>query len=95
MEPVSSLPHSQAPAPLSVLSQINPVYASYQTSIPSPKLCKMFGNMVISHGEELLELPPSWRPTFVGCMRLLIYYIRSCPPTEATTVNINLINNTN
>jgi len=55
----------------------------------------MFGNMVISHGEELLELPPSWRPTFVGCMRLLIYYIRSFPPTEATTVNINLINNTN
>jgi len=63
METVNSLPHSQAPAPHHILSQINPVNASYQTSIPSPKPCQMFGNMVSSHGEELLALTPSWRPT--------------------------------
>jgi hypothetical protein len=60
MEPVSSLLHSQAPVPLSILSQLNLVYASYQTnlvyasyqtSIPSPKPCQMFGNMVSYHGE--------------------------------------------
>jgi len=62
MEPVNSLLHSQTPAPLYILSQINPAYASYQTSIPSPIPCQMFGNMVSSHGEDLLALTPSWRP---------------------------------
>ena len=88
MEPVNSLPHSQAPAPFYILSQINPVYASYQTNIPSPEPCQMFGNVVSSDGEELLALTPSWWPT--SCRMYETAYL-----TKTPAVNINVISDTN
>jgi len=43
----------------------------------------MFGNMVIFYGQELLAPGPTYQsggPPLVGCPRLLIPCIRSCPP---------------
>jgi hypothetical protein len=47
-----------------------------------PTLLVIFRNKLIFYGEELLapRPTPAEGPPLVGCLRLLIYYIRSYPP---------------
>ena len=51
---------------------------------PGPRLCLwLFHNKIRFHGEELLAprpTPQAGGPPLVGCLRLLIQYIRSYPP---------------
>jgi len=73
METEGSLPHSQVPA-----------------TCPYPKVsvqvqgfvCEYFVTRYVLMGRSCQHLAQtqSWRTTLVGCPRLLIQYIRSCPP---------------
>jgi hypothetical protein len=50
---------------------------------PSTRPCKTLRNNMLFHGTELLApypTPKAGGPPLVGCLRLLIHYIRSYPP---------------
>ena len=84
MEPGDSSQHSQMPATSTYPEPDRSNLKSYQNINPVPRLpVWTFHNQILFfYGEELLAPRPTHQaggPPLVGCPRLLIQYIRSCP----------------
>ena len=91
MEPESSLPYSQVPAccVMPPLETLPPGYPSggvfYLRIVLSPEEASrpwVFLNHIFSRGGVVSASPnpKAGGPPFVGCSRLLIQFIHSCPP---------------